>query len=159
MEISNESNHQIYSPQLFVTPNHLYSVYTALQLFDLGRFFSFLIYTQLVGLPGRGISRSQSLYLHRGQHKQNTHIHTSMSRVKFEPTTPVFERAKAVHALDRAATVIGNPLYAWQYYGKCTNCESPFSHSSRGPCYFVVLISELSPNDRILECSNWLFCP
>jgi hypothetical protein len=24
-----------------------------------------------------------------------------------EPTIPVFERAKAVHALDRAATVIG----------------------------------------------------
>jgi hypothetical protein len=25
----------------------------------------------------------------------------------FEPTIPVFERAKTVHALDRAATVIG----------------------------------------------------
>jgi hypothetical protein len=30
-----------------------------------------------------------------------------MLRVGFEPPTPVFERAKAVHALDRAATVIG----------------------------------------------------
>jgi hypothetical protein len=30
-----------------------------------------------------------------------------MSPVGFEPTIPVFERAKAVHALDRAATVIG----------------------------------------------------
>jgi hypothetical protein len=30
-----------------------------------------------------------------------------MPRVGFEPTIPVFERAKAVHALDRAATVIG----------------------------------------------------
>jgi formate-dependent phosphoribosylglycinamide formyltransferase (GAR transformylase) len=27
----------------------------------------------------------------------------------FEPTTPAFERAKTVHALDRAATVIGTP--------------------------------------------------
>jgi hypothetical protein len=27
--------------------------------------------------------------------------------VGFEPTIPVFERAKTVHALDRAATVIG----------------------------------------------------
>jgi phosphohistidine swiveling domain-containing protein len=27
--------------------------------------------------------------------------------VGFDPTTPVFERAKTVHALDRAATVIG----------------------------------------------------
>jgi hypothetical protein len=31
-----------------------------------------------------------------------------MSWVGFEPMTPVFERAKIVHASDRAATVIGN---------------------------------------------------
>jgi hypothetical protein len=30
-----------------------------------------------------------------------------MPRVEFESTIPVFERAKTVHALDRAATVIG----------------------------------------------------
>jgi hypothetical protein len=30
-----------------------------------------------------------------------------MPRVSFEPTTPVLERAKTVHALGRAATVIG----------------------------------------------------
>jgi hypothetical protein len=31
-----------------------------------------------------------------------------MPRVGFKPTIPVFERAKTFHALDRAATVIGN---------------------------------------------------
>jgi hypothetical protein len=30
-----------------------------------------------------------------------------MPQVGLEPTIPVFERAKTVHALDRAATVIG----------------------------------------------------
>jgi hypothetical protein len=30
-----------------------------------------------------------------------------MPSVGFEPTTPVFERANAFHALDRAATVVG----------------------------------------------------
>jgi hypothetical protein len=30
-----------------------------------------------------------------------------MPWVGFEPTTPVLERAKTVHALDRAASVIG----------------------------------------------------
>jgi hypothetical protein len=30
-----------------------------------------------------------------------------MPRVGFEPTIPVIERAKTVHALDRAATEIG----------------------------------------------------
>jgi hypothetical protein len=34
-----------------------------------------------------------------------------MPRVGFEPTIPVFERAKTVHALDRAAIVIGKPNY------------------------------------------------
>jgi hypothetical protein len=30
-----------------------------------------------------------------------------MPQVGFEPTIPVFERAKKVHSLDRAATLIG----------------------------------------------------
>jgi hypothetical protein len=30
-----------------------------------------------------------------------------MSWVEFEPMIPVFEQAKKIHALDRAATVIG----------------------------------------------------
>jgi hypothetical protein len=39
--------------------------------------FSFLIYSQSVGLLGRVISSSQSLYLNTGQHKyRKTHIHT-----------------------------------------------------------------------------------
>jgi hypothetical protein len=31
----------------------------------------------------------------------------SVPRMGFEPTTPVFERAKTVHALDSVTTVIG----------------------------------------------------
>jgi hypothetical protein len=33
-----------------------------------------------------------------------------MPRVEIEPTTPVFEREKMIHALDRAATVIDQVL-------------------------------------------------
>jgi hypothetical protein len=47
------------------------------------------------------------LTAHRIAQTQNKHTHTSMPRVRFEPTIPVFERAKTVQALDRAATVIG----------------------------------------------------
>jgi hypothetical protein len=36
-----------------------------------------------------------------------------MPSVGFEPTIPVFERAKTVHALDCAATVIGYKKAAW----------------------------------------------
>jgi hypothetical protein len=78
----------------------------ALQLF--GTFFSLLIYTQSVGVLGRWISPSQGRYLHNEQHKQNKCTHISMRRVGFEPTIPVFERAKTVHVLDRAATVISH---------------------------------------------------
>jgi hypothetical protein len=34
-----------------------------------------------------------------------------MPQVGFEPTIPVFEQAKTVHGLDRAATVIGRNAY------------------------------------------------
>jgi hypothetical protein len=34
-----------------------------------------------------------------------------MTRVGFKPTTPAFKRAKTVHVLDRAATVIGIIYY------------------------------------------------
>jgi hypothetical protein len=40
-------------------------------------------------------------------------IQTSMPRVGFEPTVPSLERAKTVHALDRAATVIGDFNLYW----------------------------------------------
>jgi hypothetical protein len=48
-----------------------------------------------------------------------------MPRVEFEPTTPVLKRAKTVHALDRAATMIGD------------NFASP-CHSS--VCAFLVFL-------------------
>jgi hypothetical protein len=38
-----------------------------------------------------------------------------MSRVGFEPTIPVFERAKMVHAVDSAATVIGIEFCTYTY--------------------------------------------
>jgi hypothetical protein len=71
-------------------------------------FSSVILYTESVGLLGRGISPSQGLCLHTGQHKHNKRTYTSVCGVGFKPTTPVFERAKTVHALDRAATVMGD---------------------------------------------------
>jgi hypothetical protein len=52
---------------------------------DLGRFFSFLIYTQSVGLLERGISPSQGRYLHRTTQTQNKRTQTPIPRVGFEP--------------------------------------------------------------------------
>jgi hypothetical protein len=61
-------------------------------------------YRQSAGLLGRAISPSQGRYLHRITQTQNKRRQTSMPRVGFEPTIPVFERTKTVHALDSAAT-------------------------------------------------------
>jgi hypothetical protein len=74
---------------------------------DLGRFFSFLIYTQSVGLLGRGISPSQGRCLHTTTQTENKCTQTSMPRMGFKPTIPLFERAKTVNVLDRATTGIG----------------------------------------------------
>jgi hypothetical protein len=79
-------------------------MYSCTALVDLGRFFSFLIYTQSVGLLGWGISPSQTT--HRTTQMQNKRTQTSMPRVGFQPTIPLFEQAKTVHALDCVATLI-----------------------------------------------------
>jgi hypothetical protein len=42
------------------------SIYDSRALVDLGRVFTFLIYTQSVGLLGRGITSSQGRYLQAG---------------------------------------------------------------------------------------------
>jgi hypothetical protein len=50
---------------------------------------------------------ARPLPTHRTTQTQNKRTQTSMPRVGFEPTIPVFERAKTVHALDQVVTVIG----------------------------------------------------
>jgi hypothetical protein len=70
--------------------------------------FSFLILRQSVGLLGWWINPLlRPLPTHRTTLTQTKHWQTSMLWVGFEPTIPAFEQAKTVHALDRAATVIG----------------------------------------------------
>jgi hypothetical protein len=50
---------------------------------------------------------ARPLPTHRTTQTQNKRTQTSMPQVGLEPTIPAFGRAKRVHALDRAATVIG----------------------------------------------------
>jgi hypothetical protein len=50
---------------------------------------------------------ARPLPLHRTTQTQNKRTQTSMYRVRFEPRIQVFERAKTLDTLDRAATVIG----------------------------------------------------
>jgi hypothetical protein len=70
--------------------------------------FTFLnpIHSRSDSLDG-GSARRKAATTHRTTQTQNKRTQTSMPRVGFEPTIPVFERAKTVHALDSAANVIG----------------------------------------------------
>jgi hypothetical protein len=59
-------------------------------------------------LNGGSAHRKAATYAQNNTDTELTHTQTFMSRVRFEPKIPLFERTKTVHALDRAATVIGN---------------------------------------------------
>jgi hypothetical protein len=85
-------------------------IFLALQLFVcLGLFFSFVVLYTVGMAPWTGDKPvARPLSTHRTTQTQNKHIQTSMPRVGFEPTIPVFQRAKTVHALDRGAAVIGS---------------------------------------------------
>jgi hypothetical protein len=74
--------------------------------------FSFLILYTVGRTPWTGDQPvARPLPTHRTTQTQNKRTQTSMSRVGFEPTIPVFGRAKTVHALDCAASVIGTLRY------------------------------------------------
>jgi hypothetical protein len=85
------------------------SVYGCTVLFfDSGRFCGFLIIYTVGRTSWTGDQPvARPLPTHRTSQTQNKRTLTSMLRVGFEPTIPVFERAKTVHALDHAATLIG----------------------------------------------------
>jgi hypothetical protein len=57
-------------------------------------------------------------------YRMNAHRHP----VGLEPTIPVFERAKTVHALDREATVIGSSkpsgsIKYWEFFQWLSDCQ------------------------------------
>jgi hypothetical protein len=48
----------------------------------------------------------RTAHTHRTRQTQNKRTHTTMFRMEFEPTIPVFKRVKMIKALDRVATAI-----------------------------------------------------
>jgi hypothetical protein len=88
--------------------------------------FSFLILYTVGSTPWTGDQPvTKPLPTHRTTQEQNKSTQTSMPRVGFEPTIPVFQRAKTVHASDLAATVIGHTshinIYISKYYQRTQN--------------------------------------
>jgi hypothetical protein len=78
-------------------------------LLGLDHIFSFLILYRVSRTPWTGdqlVARPPPTF--RTTQTQNKRTQTSMLLVGFEPTIQASERAKTVHTLDRAATVIGS---------------------------------------------------
>jgi hypothetical protein len=94
---------------------------------------------------------------------QNKRTQIFMSRVGFEPTIPVFERAKTVLALDRAATVFGDVnvmgykmnIYVYMVQIRVNIYHIPYiSHVETSyVCYTVKLIIAYLP---VTPCNVWL---
>jgi hypothetical protein len=100
-------------------------------LLHLGRFFISLILYTVGRTPWTGDQPvARPLPTHRIAQTQNKRTQTSISWVGFEPTIPAFERAKTIHALDRAATVVGMQESLLQKVGNsykhCVNCKVTF---------------------------------
>jgi hypothetical protein len=77
-------------------------------LFDLGRFFTFLILYTVGRAPWTGDQPiAMPLHTHGTKQTQNKRTQTSMPRERFVPMITAFERAKTVLSLDRAANVMG----------------------------------------------------
>jgi hypothetical protein len=85
---------------------------------------------------GWGISPSQGCFLHRTTQTQNKRRQTSISWVGFEPTIPVFERAKTVLTLYRAATMSGLIKYRDTFI--LPACHFPSLRSEYSPLHFIL---------------------
>jgi hypothetical protein len=87
---------------LFVCLSIYVCLWLCSPLLDLGRFFSFIFYT-----VGRTPCAGGSARRKAATCTQNKRTQTSLPQAGFEPTIPLLERAKTIHALDRVAHVIG----------------------------------------------------
>jgi hypothetical protein len=90
-------------------------------------------FSQTVGLLARVTSPSQGRYLSTGQHKHRINAHKHPCP-EWDSSPRAFERAKTVHALDCAATVIGkhsNFADLNLKWGRCHMSRYDKSHSER----------------------------
>jgi hypothetical protein len=62
-----------------------------------------------LSLDGGSARRKAPTYTQSNINTEQTHTN-DQTWLRFEPTIPALERAKTVHVLDRAATVIGSNL-------------------------------------------------
>jgi hypothetical protein len=95
---------------------------------------------------------ARPLPAHKTAQTHNKRTQTSMPRMGFEPTIPMFEREKTVHALDRAATLIGfHPPHSLKIYSCQVHHTVTLDMSSKGrlseKCPSAYIIRLFYPSD------------
>jgi hypothetical protein len=75
-----------------------------------------------------------------------------MPQVGLEPTTTVFERVKTVHALDRAATVIG-PTYLYKAIKVRSRWARRVAHKKLRNTYKTLYLVNLKRRDHLGDLS------
>jgi FAD synthase len=90
-------------------------------------------------LDGGSVRRKAATYAQKTN--QNKRTQTSMPRVGLEPTIPDFERSETVHALDRAATVIGNKIIYTLKIEEGGAEERQYSRLCTGRCVFKTIVN------------------
>jgi hypothetical protein len=103
---------------------------------------------------------ARPLPTHRTTQTHNKRTQPSMPRVRFEPTIPVFERAKSVHALDRTATVTGIIMkYSWLIFIVLKNvCSWRLVKNASWYLAFVSVVLVLLIDVRLFVSSVLSFC-
>jgi hypothetical protein len=143
-----------------LTSYHLYIYGSIVPLFDLGRFFSFLILYTVGRTSWTGNqSIARPLPTHRTTQTKNKRTQLSMPWVGFEPTILELERTKIIHVLDRAATVIGTSYHHGLYkllYQILNNASSIYKWEGRTFCRNNV--NSVNIKLKIVKCSKILSC-
>jgi hypothetical protein len=118
-------------------------IYGSTSLVDIGSFFRFLILYTAGRTHCTGDQPvARPLSAHRTAKTKNNRTQTSMPQTGFEPTTPVFQRKKSVHALDRAVTMIGRDQATMRYIMNRLCFLKQISSSNKPqPCTFKSLLS------------------
>jgi hypothetical protein len=121
---------------LSIYPSIYLSIYLCLYspLLCLGRFSSFLMFDTVGRTPWTGDQPvARLLPAYRTAQAQNKRTLTYMPQAGFDPTIPVFERAKTVHDLDLTVTVISLQMHFFhilsdQNKSELDNSETKFPY-------------------------------
>jgi hypothetical protein len=82
------------------------SIYDYSPSLSLGRFF-YLLQSRQDSFHWGSACRKAATCTQDSTKTEDTHTQISMIRIGFKPTTPAFKRAKTLHSLNGAVTVIG----------------------------------------------------